>query len=178
MIVDEVQTGVAVSGTFWAHEQWNLESPPDFVTFAKKMISSGFYHTDETKMVTPMRHHNTFYGDPVRAIMTMAQNQVIKEDNLVQNCKTTGKYLLDEMHQLSAKYPKLVGTPRGLGLQQAFDVVDAPTRAALLKNLKVQGINSGPISASSIRIRPTLYFEKKHADLYIDRLSKACKNMQ
>lgn len=36
-IVDEVQTGVCGTGTFWAHEQWNLYSPPDFVTFAKKM---------------------------------------------------------------------------------------------------------------------------------------------
>lgn len=36
MIVDEVQTGVVASGTFWMHEQWGLTSPPDIVTFAKK----------------------------------------------------------------------------------------------------------------------------------------------
>ena len=68
------------------------------MTFAKKMISSGFYHSDETKMVTPMRHHNTFYGDPVRAILTKTQNQIIKEDNLIQNCKNTGEYLLNGLH--------------------------------------------------------------------------------
>ena len=50
MIVDEVQTGVVASGSFWAHELWNLETPPDFVTFAKKMLTSGFYHNDDTKM--------------------------------------------------------------------------------------------------------------------------------
>ena len=43
-IVDEVQTGVCQTGSFWAHEQWNLRESPDFVTFAKKMLSSGFYH--------------------------------------------------------------------------------------------------------------------------------------
>ena len=74
MIVDEVQTGVGVTGKFWGHEHWNLESPPDMVTFAKKMLSCGFYHTDQTRMVTPMRHHNTFFGDPVRACLTVAQN--------------------------------------------------------------------------------------------------------
>ena len=74
MIVDEVQTGVVASGKFWAHEYWNLESPPDFVTFAKKMLSCGFYHNEETRMVTPMRHHNTFFGDPARALLTSAQN--------------------------------------------------------------------------------------------------------
>lgn len=41
-IVDEVQTGVCNTGTFWAHEQWNLREAPDFVTFAKKMLSCGF----------------------------------------------------------------------------------------------------------------------------------------
>ena len=35
MIVDEVQTGVGATGTFWAHEKWGLEGDmkPDFVTF-------------------------------------------------------------------------------------------------------------------------------------------------
>lgn len=48
-IVDEVQTGVCATGTFWAHEQWNLDTPPDIVTFAKKMQACGFYHTEEYK---------------------------------------------------------------------------------------------------------------------------------
>jgi len=46
LIVDEVQTGVGGTGTFWCHEQWDLHSPPDFVTFAKKMQSCGFYMRD------------------------------------------------------------------------------------------------------------------------------------
>jgi 4-aminobutyrate aminotransferase/(S)-3-amino-2-methylpropionate transaminase len=36
MIVDEVQTGVGATGTMWAHEKWNLDTPPDAVTFSKK----------------------------------------------------------------------------------------------------------------------------------------------
>lgn len=36
MIVDEVQTGLSATGTMWAHEKWNLETPPDAVTFSKK----------------------------------------------------------------------------------------------------------------------------------------------
>ena len=34
-IVDEVQTGVGASGKMWAHEHWNLTTPPDMVTFSK-----------------------------------------------------------------------------------------------------------------------------------------------
>lgn len=46
-IVDEVQTGGGASGTFWAHEQWNLPSPPDMVTFSKKALIGGYYYTPE-----------------------------------------------------------------------------------------------------------------------------------
>ena len=40
-IVDEVQTGCGATGKFWAYEHWNLETPPDFVTFSKKMLTGG-----------------------------------------------------------------------------------------------------------------------------------------
>merc|ERR1712060_526361 len=92
-IVDEVQTGVCQTGSFWAHEQWNLREAPDFVTFAKKMLSCGFYHNENTRMVTPFRHMNTFMGDPVRAILTAAQNDVIKEDDLAGKASEVGTYL-------------------------------------------------------------------------------------
>ena len=43
MIVDEVQTGVGATGTFWAHEKWGLdaENAPDFVTFSKVRWCAG-----------------------------------------------------------------------------------------------------------------------------------------
>jgi len=70
MILDEVQSGVAVTGKFWAHEHWNLDSPPDFVTFGKKMQSCGFYMREEHRIDKAYRHFNTFLGDPVRALIT------------------------------------------------------------------------------------------------------------
>jgi 4-aminobutyrate aminotransferase/(S)-3-amino-2-methylpropionate transaminase len=48
-IVDEVQTGVGPTGKFWAHEHWDLFSPPDVVTFSKKMQAAGFYHNLELR---------------------------------------------------------------------------------------------------------------------------------
>ena len=43
MIVDEVQTGIGATGKYWAHEHWNLDTPPDIVSFAKKAVVCGFY---------------------------------------------------------------------------------------------------------------------------------------
>lgn len=52
-------------------------------------------------MVTPYRHHNTFFGDPVRAILTAAQNDVIKEDSLAESAAETGAYLRGKLEALA-----------------------------------------------------------------------------
>jgi len=108
MIVDEVQSGCVTSGTYWAHEQWELDSPPDFVTFAKKMQASGCYHSEETKMVTPMRHHNTWMGDPIRAMLAANQNKLIKRDGLIDLAKETGEYLYNGLTEISHEHPRWV----------------------------------------------------------------------
>ena len=108
MIVDEVQTGVCGTGKFWAHEHWNLDTPPDFVTFAKKMLSCGFYHRTETKLETSYRHFNTFFGDPVRAQLSAAQNKVILGENLVDGVVEVGDYLKNRMMEVQKQHPKFV----------------------------------------------------------------------
>ena len=172
-IVDEVQTGVCQTGSFWAHEQWNLRESPDFVTFAKKMLSCGFYHNENTRMVTPYRHMNTFLGDPVRAILTASQNDVIREDNLSELAVETGAYLVDKLNALSAKHPQFIKDIRGKGTYLAFDCETVELRNDLVSKLKAQGVNQGGCGTKTMRLRPTLYFEKKHADIYVDALEKA-----
>lgn len=63
MIVDEVQTGVGSTGTFWAHEKWGLEKgmEPDIVTFSKKFQAAGWYFHDEKLIPNkPYRQFNTW----------------------------------------------------------------------------------------------------------------------
>jgi len=48
-LVDEVQTGCGATGTFWAHEHFNLTDTPDIVTFSKKMLTGGFFHKESFK---------------------------------------------------------------------------------------------------------------------------------
>lgn len=65
-IVDEVQTGVAATGKFWAHEHWGLKSgeEPDFVTFSKKMQASGIYHKKELRPNAAYRIYGTWMVSP------------------------------------------------------------------------------------------------------------------
>jgi hypothetical protein len=62
LIVDEVQTGGGPTGTFWAHEQWGLQDPPDIVTFSKKLQAAGFYHNPDMRPTAGYRNFNTWLG--------------------------------------------------------------------------------------------------------------------
>lgn len=44
---------LSATGTFWAHEKWDLPEPADFVTFSKKAQASGYYHSIETRPKYP-----------------------------------------------------------------------------------------------------------------------------
>ena len=113
-----------------------MREAPDFVTFAKKMLSCGFYHNENTRMVTPFRHMNTFLGDPVRAILTASQNKVIKEDRLADNCRDTGAYLSEKLNAMAAKHPTLISNVRGKGTYLAFDCDTADLRNSLVSALR------------------------------------------
>jgi 4-aminobutyrate aminotransferase/(S)-3-amino-2-methylpropionate transaminase len=85
LIVDEVQTGVGATGKFWAHEHWNLTSPPDMVTFSKKAQTAGYYFGDvKLRPNKAYRQFNTWMGDPSKAILFRAIIQEIKRLDLVK----------------------------------------------------------------------------------------------
>ena len=154
-----------------------MTTPPDFVTFAKKMLSCGFYHRNDTKMEQGYRHFNTFFGDPVRAQLSAVQNKVIKEDKLDEVAMDAGEHLQNRLFELQDKYPSLIQKTRGLATFLSFTCETAQARDALLLKLKSHGVNQGPCGDRSARFRPTLYFEKKHADMYCDALNAACSDL-
>nr|MBE5725118.1 putative4-aminobutyrate aminotransferase, mitochondrial-like [Cucujiformia] len=63
LMFDEVQTGCGQSGKMWCHEHFNLNCPPDVVTFSKKMMIGGYFHTEEMRPDHPYRVFNTWMGD-------------------------------------------------------------------------------------------------------------------
>jgi 4-aminobutyrate aminotransferase/(S)-3-amino-2-methylpropionate transaminase len=86
MIVDEVQTGVGATGKFWAHEHWDLQTPPDIVTFSKKAQTAGYYYSNPMlRPNKPYRQFNTWMGDPSKAILFRAIIGEIKRLDLVNH---------------------------------------------------------------------------------------------
>ncbi|KAK7534010.1 aminotransferase class-III-domain-containing protein [Phyllosticta citribraziliensis] len=175
MIVDEVQTGVGATGKFWAHEHWDLPTPPDMVTFSKKAQTAGYYFgNNELRPNKPYRQFNTWMGDPARAILFRAIIEEIEALNLVENTAITGDYLYQGLEQLQQKYPNEIQSLRGKG-QGTFIAWDSPRRDEVLAKAKTIGINIGGSGAAAVRLRPMLIFQRHHADILLEGLEKIFK---
>lgn len=172
MIVDEVQTGVGATGKFWAHDHWDLPSPPDMVTFSKKAQTAGYYFGNpELRPNKPYRQFNTWMGDPARAILFRAIIEEVEKHDLVAQTARVGDYLFGKLEALANKYPGQFENLRGKG-QGTFIAFDNPRRDEFLKKAKTFGVNIGGSGANAVRLRPMLTFEEKHADILLGTLEK------
>uniref|UniRef100_A0A0B7ARR8 (S)-3-amino-2-methylpropionate transaminase n=1 Tax=Arion vulgaris TaxID=1028688 RepID=A0A0B7ARR8_9EUPU len=177
LLIDEVQTGAGTTGKFWVHEYFHLRDPPDLVTFAKKMLTGGFYYRDHLRPTEGYRIFNTWIGDPSKVLMLKEVLNVIKEDNLLERTEQTGKYLLKALESAQSRYPKLVSRARGLGAIASVDFPDAKTRDKALNKMRELGVHLGTCGSSALRLRPTLTLEKKHVDVFAERFDKVLKNL-
>lgn len=177
LIVDEVQTGVGATGKFWAHDHWNLQHPPDMVTFSKKAQTAGYYFGNAAlRPNKPYRQFNTWMGDPARALLFRSIINEIERLNLVENTAMVGDYLYAGIEDLSKKYPQQFQNLRGKG-QGTFIAFDNPKRDEFLVRMKALGVNIGGSGAQAVRLRPMLIFQKHHADILLDAMEKNAASM-
>ncbi|XDG01568.1 hypothetical protein ABKA04_001183 [Annulohypoxylon sp. FPYF3050] len=173
MIVDEVQTGFGATGKFWAHEHWNLTSPPDIVTFSKKAQTAGYFFGDRALIPDKAyRQFNTWMGDAARVIMSKAIIREILDKDLAGQCARVGEALYAEMEKLAQKYPDYVQNLRGKGKGTyiAFDTKDA---GSLVKAMKKLGVLTGTCGKETVRLRPMLIFEEKHIPTLVAAFDQA-----
>ncbi|KAI8367624.1 4-aminobutyrate aminotransferase [Radiomyces spectabilis] len=167
-IVDEVQTGVGATGTFWAHEAWQLPSPPDMVTFSKKFQAAGFYLSSRLRPSQPYRLYNTWMGDPVRAMQAAAIVDEIQDKNLLENVQQVGSYLQSRLGEFAKK--NWLANVRGQGAFIAFDMETPAKRDQFLADMRQRGVNVGGCGDRTVRLRPMLTFQKKHADILLETM--------
>jgi len=169
-IVDEVQTGVATTGKFWAHEHWNLVDPPDAVTFSKKMQAAGFYHNIDLRPNEGYRNFNTWLGDPIRVLQAGVIVKEIKDKKMIENVNITGDFLKNGLLELQNKYPQFISNVRGLGTFLALDCPSEQHQARLLTTMRQQGVEATGSGKQSLRFRPALIFAPRHAAQLLDIL--------
>ena len=129
-IADEVMTGFGRTGAMFAVEDFDVI--PDLICTAKGM-SAGYtplgavIAKDEIYDVFKngsgaFVHGHTYGGNPLSAATAIEVIKIIKEDNLAENSKVAGAYLLEQMQEKILPF-SYVGDVRGKGLMQGVELV-------------------------------------------------------
>lgn len=160
-VLDEVQTGVGLTGTAWAYQQLGLE--PDIVAFAKKVQVGGIMagrRVDEVAdnvFHVSSRINSTWGGGLVDMVRSRRILEIIERDGLFAHAAKTGAWLLERLAELPVRHPGVVSNVRGRGLMCALDLPDTAARDAALRRLRdehhVLALASGE---RAIRLRPAL----------------------
>ena len=178
LILDEVQTGMGLTGTMWAFQ--GLGVTPDLFTFGKKTQVCGFASNDrilgekENVFTVSSRINSTWGGNLVDMLRCRKILEIMAEEKLVENAKTTGEFLLGKLGEMASEFPGKVTNVRGRGLFIAFDLPDTKTRGAVMSCwLKKHNVMSLASGERAIRLRPPLTLTKDEASLGVQRLRAA-----
>jgi L-lysine 6-transaminase len=160
-VLDEVQTGVGLTGTAWAYQQLGLE--PDVVAFGKKVQLGGIMAGRRVDEVADNvfrvsgRINSTWGGGLADMVRSRRLLELIERDRLFDRAAATGAWLLAELQDLGARFPAVVSNVRGRGLMCAFDLPAAGQRDLLLNILREEEkVLLLPAGTRSIRFRPAL----------------------
>jgi 4-aminobutyrate aminotransferase/(S)-3-amino-2-methylpropionate transaminase len=125
LIADEVQTGFARTGKFFACEHYGVE--PDLLLSAKSLggglpiaaVTGKAHIMDETG---PGSLGGTFGGNPLSCAAALAAIKAIEDDHLNERAMLLGERFRKRAHAWQRKFP-CVGDVRGIGAMQAFEIV-------------------------------------------------------
>jgi L-lysine 6-transaminase len=179
LIFDEVQTGVGLTGRFWAFEHFGVQ--PDLLAFGKKTQICGMLASRRVEEVCchvfkeRSRLNSTFGGNLVDMVRCGHILRIIEEENLIENARRQGELLLAGLQRLAGEFPDVVANPRGLGLMCAFDAPDSHARDQLVKAFFAEKLLLVGCGSRSIRFRPHLLVSGEEIGQGLDRIRKVLK---
>ena len=177
LILDEVQTGVARTGTLFAYQQYGIE--PDIMTLGKGLASGipigAVLARDRVSVFTPGEHGSTFGGNPVACTAGYATLKFIIDNDIADSVKKVGRYLTEELKSLGQKF-EFITEVRGLGLLLAMefshDIAQQVTMACLDGGLLVN-----KLKPNALRFMPPLNIGTKEVDEARSILDKALSSI-
>ena len=182
LIFDEVQSGVGLTGKFWAHEHFGEKARPDIVCFGKKMQVCGILVGNKVDEIetnvfnVPSRINSTWGGNLVDMVRSSRILEIIEEDNLLENAENVGNYLYDKLLDIAKRNPK-ISNIRGRGLMVAFDFPSKEMRDKFVNKGMEHNVMFLGCGNQTIRFRPALILEKSHVDMGMEVLEKIVKEL-
>ena len=173
MIIDEVQTGVGRTGTFFAYSRNGIK--PDIVTIAKGLANGvpiGVCLSDFD--LEKGEHGSTLGGNSLSAAAANATIDYIEDHGLMSNAETVGNYLMDSLRALQETTP-LIAEVRGKGLMIGI-VLQESESARIVEQSMSHGLLCNAPAPSIVRLLPPLIATKEQADECVDILKKVMQS--
>lgn len=160
LIMDEVQSGMGITGKMWAVEHMGIE--PDIIVFGKKSQVCGFIagdridDVDKNVFVEESRINSTWGGDLTDMVRSQRFIEIMQEEKLVEHTAKMGERLISGLHSVAANSKGFMDNVRGRGMMVAFDTPDSEARDALLERMKENGVYALSCGPRSVRFRGML----------------------
>ena len=159
-MLDEVQTGIGRTGTWFAYQGDETPVIPDIITLAKGLaggipIGAVIGICTAAEILHPGMHGSTFGGNPISARAGLAVLQAIEEDDLLTRATQAGDRLAAGV--LAAAGDQVTEV-RGKGLLRAAQLSDEHATAAKETEaaLRAGGVLANPVTPTAIRMAPAL----------------------
>ncbi len=156
LVIDEVQTGIGRTGTFFCYEQYGIT--PDIVTLAKALgnglpLSAILVKNKFSQFLSRGQHGTTMGGNLFCTRVGLEVIRIIERDKILDNVLNISTYIFKTLNELKNKYP-LLANIRGKGLHIGISIkMDAGdfVQECLNKGLLLNATNH-----EDIRIMPPL----------------------
>ena len=170
LVIDEVQTGVGRTGTWFAFQQAGIV--PDAITVAKGLaggVPIGALVTFGPRvsgLLTAGQHGSTFGGNPLAAAAGLAVLDTIDKDGLLAHATTVGNHLADSVVALG--HPLIMGV-RGAGLLRAI-VLSADVAVAVADRALSAGFIINAPTPDALRLTPPLVVTTEQIGTFVAAL--------
>ncbi|HET7659271.1 MAG TPA: acetylornithine transaminase [Oryzihumus sp.] len=170
LVLDEVQTGVARTGSWFAFQQAGVT--PDAMTLAKGLgggVPIGALVTfgpEVTGLLTAGQHGTTFGGNPLAVAAGLAVLDTIEAEGLVEHARVAGDRVAAAV--LALGHP-LVAEVRGAGLLRAIQLT-ADVAAQVADRALAAGFIVNPVTPSALRLAPPLVVTTEQLDTFVAAL--------
>lgn len=168
--LDEVQTGIGRTGTWFAHQSSAVE--PDILTLAKALggglpIGAMLAFGRTAELFAPGSHGSTFGGNPVSCAAALAVLDTIASEDLLSRAKHIGSFISEGVAALRS--PLFTGV-RGEGALLAI-TMSQPQAAAVEADLRSAGFLVNAVAADAIRLAPPLVVSDDQLGTFLDALT-------
>jgi acetylornithine/N-succinyldiaminopimelate aminotransferase len=175
LIADEVQTGLARTGTFYASEGVGLQ--PDIITLAKPLagglpLSAALIPPKVHELIHFGEHGTTFGGGPVTTAVAAEVWKLLTAPGFIRRVAELGDFLGQGLARLQAASPRKVGALLGRGLLRGFDYTGGEV-GDLLARAREAGLLVLRSGTNAVRIAPPLVVSEKQITQGLEIIQEA-----